>query len=159
MTLLIILLLILLGVILLLIEFVVIPGVTIAGIGGIVLFGYSIYLAFSEYGIWAGVITLLVIVILVPILFYRFFEGKLGKNMQLGSKITGKAINIDRHKVKVGDKGVALTRLTPVGKISVNDEYYEGKSTGHIIDTGTEIEVVKVLNNQIIVKPINIDQS
>ena len=74
MTFLIILLLIVLGVILLLIEFAVIPGVTIAGIGGTILFGYSIYLAFSEYGTWAGILTLLAIVIIVPVLFYRFFK-------------------------------------------------------------------------------------
>jgi membrane-bound ClpP family serine protease len=152
-------LLILLGVILLLIEFAVIPGVTIAGIGGAILFGYSIYLAFSEYGTWAGIITLLVIIVFIPLLFYKFFKGRFGKNMQLGTTITGKVVNVDRQKVKTGDKGIALTRLTPVGKISVNDETYEGKSTGHIIDAGTEIEVIKILNNQIIVKPINIDQS
>lgn len=159
MTLFIIILLILLGVVLLLIEFALIPGVTIAGIGGMILFGYSIYLAFSEYGTWAGIITLLAIVIIVPVLFYKFFKGRFGKKMQLRSTITGKARTIDKHKVKAGDKGVALTRLAPIGKVSVENETYEGKSTGHIIDAGTEIEVIKVLNNQIIVKPININQS
>jgi len=159
MTFLIILLLIILGVILLLIEFAVIPGVTIAGIGGTALFVYSIYLAFSEYGTMAGILTLLAIIILVPVLFYKLFRGRLGKNMQLGSAITGKAVNIDKEKVKPGDKGLTLTRLNPIGKISVDDETYEGKSTGQIIDPGTEIEVIKVLNNQIIVKPVKSNQS
>ena len=45
-----IILLIVLGLVLLLIEFAVIPGITVAGIGGFVLLALSVYIAFSEYG-------------------------------------------------------------------------------------------------------------
>lgn len=155
MTFIIILLLILLGIVLLLIEFAIIPGFTIAGIGGIVLLGYSIYLAFSVYGTIAGVATLLFIVIFIPILFYKFFKGRISKNMKLETKISGKAESFDKHKISAGDKGVSLTRLNPIGKVTINDEVCEGKSIGNFIDPGEEIEVVKVLNNQLIVKHIN----
>src|SRR5690554_2641294 len=53
-----IILLIFLGLLLLLIEFAVIPGVTIAGIGGFILLGLSVYIAFAEYGTGIGFITL-----------------------------------------------------------------------------------------------------
>lgn len=154
MTILIILLLIALGILLLLIEFAVIPGVTIAGIGGMALFAYSVYLAFSRFGTLAGIITLLFIIIAVPILFIRFFRGKIGKNMKLESTIKGHVNQVDEKKIAAGDQGVAITRLAPIGKAEVKNETYEAKSTGEFIDEGTPIEIIKVLPNQIIVKPI-----
>ena len=51
-----IILLILLGLLLLLIEFAVIPGVTIAGIGGFLLLAASVYIAFKELGTAAGLL-------------------------------------------------------------------------------------------------------
>jgi len=64
-----IILLIALGLVLLLIEFAVIPGITIAGIGGFLMLGASIYIAFLEYGTGAGFITLTVILIAAPVIF------------------------------------------------------------------------------------------
>ena len=58
-----IILLIFLGLLLLLIEFAVIPGVTIAGIGGFILLGLSVYIAFSSYGSGVGFLTLTFVLI------------------------------------------------------------------------------------------------
>ena len=154
MTILIILLLIFLGIVLLLLEFAVIPGITIAGIGGMVLFGYSIYLAFNTYGTYAGIGTLLFIVIVVPILMYKLLKGRLGKRMSLQSSIVGKANQIEDTRYHVGDKGVAVTRLGPIGKVEFDGQIMEGKSIGPMMDAGTEVEIVKILKNQIIVKPV-----
>ncbi|GET33672.1 hypothetical protein PbJCM13498_25350 [Prolixibacter bellariivorans] len=154
MTILTILLLIFLGIILLLLEFAVIPGITIAGIGGIVLFGYSIYLAFGAYGTAAGIGTLLFIIIVVPILMFKLLKGKIGDKMSLKSTIIGKTNLIEDTRFHAGDKGVTVTRLGPVGKVEFDGQVMEGKSTGPMMDAGTEVEIVKVLKNQIIVKPI-----
>ena len=88
MTILIILLLIFLGIILLLLEFAVIPGFTVFGVGGMALLGYSVYLAFVHYGNLAGIITVIFLITLIPILFLKFLKSKAGKKMQLDSKIT-----------------------------------------------------------------------
>ena len=45
-----IVLLILLGMILFLVEFFLVPGVTIAGIGGAILMGASVFMAFRTHG-------------------------------------------------------------------------------------------------------------
>ena len=71
-----IILLILLGLVLLLIEFAVIPGVTIAGIGGFLLLAASVYIAFTELGTAAGFITLIVVLILAPAMVYYFLKYK-----------------------------------------------------------------------------------
>lgn len=45
-----------LGIILLVLEFAVIPVFTIAGVGGIELLGYSVYLVYVHYGTWAEIL-------------------------------------------------------------------------------------------------------
>ncbi|MEN6455560.1 MAG: NfeD family protein [Prolixibacteraceae bacterium] len=153
MTILIILFLIFLGVLLLLLEFAVIPGVTIAGIGGAVLLGASIYLAFNEYGLAAGFLTLAFVVFAVPVLFFRFFKGRTGKKMVLQTEIKGKVNESETETVRVGDEGITVGRLAPMGKVRINNKVYEGKSQGGFVDQQVKIRVVEVLNTQIIVTP------
>lgn len=157
MTLLAIVLLILLGLLLLLIEFAVIPGVTIAGIGGAVLLIASIYVAFTGIGTVAGFITLAVVVIVSPLMIYYFFNSRSGKKMILESEIGGKIENFDPENLKVGDIGKTIGRLAPMGKIKVNGELVEAQSTGAFIDHQTDIRIIRINSNQIIVEPINIE--
>ncbi len=155
MNILIILFLIFLGILLLLLEFAVIPGVTIAGIGGVILLGVSVYIAFDSYGIIAGIITLAFVLIATPLLVYRFFKGKTGKKMVLESEITGKAVELDQDLIHVGDEGITLGRLAPMGRVRINNLTMEAKSTGAFIDQQVKIRVVEVLKSQVIVEPIN----
>ena len=150
-----IILLILLGLVLLLIEFAVIPGVTIAGIGGFLLLGASVYIAFSELGKTAGFITLLVVLIAAPAMVYYFFKSRTGKKMILEKNIGGKVQLINEEKVVVGDSGKTIGRLAPMGKVRVNGEVVEAQSTGSFIDHNTEIKVLKIVSNKIIVEPLN----
>jgi membrane-bound ClpP family serine protease len=154
MTILAIILLILLGLLLLLIEFAVIPGVTIAGIGGAALLITSVYIAFTGIGKIAGFITLAVVLIASPIMIYYFFKSRAGKKMILDSEIEGKIENFNPENLKVGDIGKTIGRLAPMGKIKVNGEVVEAQSTGVFIDHQTEIRIIKIKSNQIIVEPI-----
>lgn len=154
MTILAIILLILLGLLLLLIEFAVIPGITIAGIGGAVLLITSVYIAFTGIGKVAGFITLAVVVIASPLMIYYFFNSRSGKKMILESEINGKIENFNADNLKVGDIGKTIGRLAPMGKIKVNGEMVEAQSTGAFIDHQTDIRIIKIKSNQIIVEPI-----
>ena len=154
MTILIILLLIALGIILLLLEFVVIPGSTIAGVGGVVVLVYSVYLAFTHYGTWAGITTVILLISLIPILFLKFLKSRAGKKMQLGTKITGIVDVLEKERFKIGDQGKAISRLAPIGKVEINNHIVEGKSTGDFIDDGARVEVVSLQDNKLIVKQI-----
>lgn len=150
-----IILLIALGLVLLLIEFAVIPGITIAGIGGFLMLGASIYIAFLEYGTGAGFITLTVILIAAPLMFYYFLKSKASKKMMLESKIEGKVETFNNEKIAVGDVGKSIGRLAPSGKVKVNGEVIEAHSTGSFIDHNTDIKILKILSNKIIVEPLN----
>jgi len=150
-----IILLILLGLVLLMIEFAVIPGVTIAGIGGFVLMGISVYIAFADYGTGIGFATLAFVLIASPLLIYYFFKSRSGKKMILNSSILGKMEYINTQKIAVGDTGKTIGRLAPSGKVKVNGEVMEAQSIGGLVDHNTEIRVLKILSNKIIVEPVN----
>ncbi len=155
MTVLAIILLILLGLLLLLIEFTVIPGVTIAGIGGFVLLGLSVYIAFNHYGNLIGFLTLAVVLIASPMLIVYLFKSRTGKRMILETQVDGKVEMVNSEKIHAGDTGKTLGRLAPSGKVRVNGEVVEAQSTGSLVDPNTEIRVLKILPNKIIVEPLN----
>jgi membrane-bound ClpP family serine protease len=149
-----IILLILLGLLLLLIEFAVIPGVTIAGIGGFILLGLSVYIAFVSYGTGIGFLTLTFVLVASPLMIFYFFKSKTGKKMVLESLIDGKVEGVNTEKIHVGDAGKTLGRLAPSGKVKVNGEVLEAQSVGGFVDHNTEIKVIKILTNKIIVEPV-----
>ena len=149
-----IVLLIFLGFLLLMIEFAVIPGVTIAGIGGFLLLIASVYIAFVDYGTGAGFITLTFVLVATPLLIYYFFKSKAGKNMILEKNLEGRVDSVDEGKIKVGDIGKTVGRLAPMGKIKVNGEVVEAQSTGSFVDQNTKIRVLKIKLNKIIVEPL-----
>lgn len=154
MTILAIILLIALGLLLILIEFAVIPGITIAGIGGFLLLGISVYMAFIEYGSTAGFITLAFVLIASPFLIYYLFQSKTGKKLILESLIDSKVDTGIHKQIKVGDHGKTIGRLAPSGKAKVNGEVVEAVSTGGFVDHNINIKVVKILSNKIIVEPL-----
>ncbi|MCD6355389.1 MAG: NfeD family protein [Prolixibacteraceae bacterium] len=148
-----IILLILLGLLLLMIEFAVIPGVTIFGIGGFLLLIASVYIAFTEFGNATGFVTLAFVLIATPLMIYYFFKSRAGKKMILNSEVEGKVEIVDDKKIKIGDEGKTIGRLAPTGKVKVNGEVVEAQSTGAFIDPHAEIKVIKILSNKIIVEP------
>jgi membrane-bound ClpP family serine protease len=157
MNLLVILFLIFLGIVLLLIELTVLPGITIAGLGGLLLFGYSIYLAFSSYGTIGGLLALAFVLIVTPTMVMMLFKGKSGKRMMLKTVLHGTANEINEEKVKIGDIGVTIGRLAPMGKIKVNDEVVEVKSTGTFVDPGAKVRIIRIEKSLITVEPLNLD--
>jgi len=154
---LIIIFLIILGIVLLLIEFTILPGITVAGIGGFLVFAYSIYLAFTSYGTLVGFLTLAVVLIASPLLVVFVFKGKTGKKMVLNTVLTGIANEIDPEKVKVGDIGVTIGRLAPMGKIKVNGEVVEVRSTGLFVNPGEKVRIIQIEKSQITVEPLNLE--
>ncbi|MFV0366195.1 MAG: hypothetical protein ACK5JS_06805 [Mangrovibacterium sp.] len=151
-TILTILALIILGIILLFIEFAVIPGITIAGIGGIILFILSISLSFKHFGALAGVLTTLVVLIVAPILVQKFFKSKAGKKLLLETEIDAKVDTI--HDISIGDEGITVGRLAPVGKAKFGNQILESKSISGFVDANVKIKVIEISKTQIIVEPL-----
>ena len=60
--------------------------------------------------------------------------------------------NLTDDQIKVGDIGVTLTRLAPMGKIRINELVREAKSIEGYIDEHGEVEVVSIKGTRITVK-------
>lgn len=154
MTILAIIVLILLGLLLLLLEFAVVPGVTIAGIGGFLMLAGSVYLAFAQYGTAAGIITLVVVLTASPALIVYFFKSRAGKKMILETNIDSKVETFETDNIHPGDTGITTGRLAPTGKVRINDVTIEAQSTGSFIDHNRQVRVIKVYPGKIIVELI-----
>ncbi len=157
MNIIIILFLIILGIVLLMIEFTILPGITIAGLGGLLLFAYSTYLAFSSYGNTIGFLILAFILIVAPTIIVLLFKGKSGKKMVLKAVLHGVANEINHEKVNIGDIGVTIGRLAPMGKIKVNNEVVEVRSTGTFVNPGEKVRIIQIEKSQITVEPLNFE--
>lgn len=150
-----VILLLLLGVILLLVEFLLIPGISIAGVGSIISLAVSVFLAFKYWGNLVGIIVLLGIVVFVPVLIYFLLKGKTMKRMALNSDIDGKVQTVDNQKIHIGDIGETIGRLAPLGKAKFNGISAETRSLGNYVDPKTKVRVVNIEGNTVIVEPIN----
>ncbi|MBE6241364.1 MAG: serine protease [Bacteroidales bacterium] len=133
--------LIILGLVLLFAEILLIPGIGVAGILGVISMAVACYLAFVNYSLATGLIVLAVILVILILMLIWVLRAKTWKRMSLDTNIDSKAV-VQRINLAVGDRGVALTRLAPMGNARFDDEIVEVTSLEGIIPPGTEVEVV-----------------
>lgn len=145
--------LIVLGVFLLLVEFLIVPGVTVAGIagsifivGGVVL-GYHYHETPTSHYILIGTVFLLIGV------FALAFKTKTWQKLGLKTSIESHATEDVATLFKVGDTGKSVSRLAPIGKILVNETLVEARSLGGYIDPGIEVEIIRTEKNKLFVEP------
>jgi|AntAceMinimDraft_16_1070373.scaffolds.fasta_scaffold15546_1 membrane-bound ClpP family serine protease len=144
--------LIVIGLILLLLEIFVIPGTGIAGILGFAMVFFAIYKSYKDYDNPTGHYILVATLVVTFALLYFSFKSKTWKNTMLKSSINSKVNIIDKNLVKQGDIGKTVSRLAPSGKATINGVLYEVHTTGGFIDEKSEIIVLKIELNKIIVK-------
>ena len=149
--------LIFVGLLLFVIEFMLIPGVTIAGIGGAICLVTGIVMAFISFGTSTGMIVLGVTALVMVVTTVLMLRAKTWSKFMLKTAIDSKVdtVGSEEGKVKPGDRGTTVTRLAPGGKVMVNGEYFEAKSVDLLIDPKQEIEVIRIEDNKLIVKQIN----
>ena len=151
-----IIIIIVLGILLFVIEFLLVPGVTIAGIGGLVLTVFGVYKAFNDFGASVGVWVLIGTIILSVFVIAMSLRARTWDRLMLKTNVKGTVDKeLSDEQVKTGDRGKTLTRLAPMGKILVNDIVREAKSIDGFVDEHTEIEIVSIEGTRISVKPIN----
>ncbi|MFV0346617.1 MAG: NfeD family protein [Bacteroidales bacterium] len=138
-------------VILVVIEAVLLPGVSIGAIGAFLLGVYTIYYTYGVFG-WAGAVLVSIFVLVgVPILLYWLMFVRKKSAIRLDSKIDSKVVNDKIGNINIGDEVVALSRLTPMGKVTKNDDEYEAKSTIGFVSEGEMLTVIEIENNCLIV--------
>lgn len=144
-----------LGILLLFLEFFVVPGITVAGIGGLILLVLGIYFSYANYGLPVGNYMLLGTFGAIGLVFYLAYRTGAWEKITLKSEVKSTSHADVNINIKVGDIGKTVSRLAPMGTIMVNNQLFEASSKGLFVDENTEIEVIKIMNNRIIVKPKN----
>lgn len=143
------------GIILLLIELFVIPGFGIVGVLGLVSIFSSIFLSFDDFmtALTSLTITLLVTILLIILLWRRFQKSNAWRRFVLltrEDKSEGYKGARDYGDL-VGKTGVTLSPLRPAGIVQIENKRYDVVSDGTFISLNTEIKVVFVEGNRIVV--------
>lgn len=150
-----IVLLLVLGALFLMAELVLLPGVSVGGILALACDAAAAYFAFAWYGTTAGWITIGVIFAVAIVVTIFSLRAKTWQRLSLRQQITSSSMDTPQeHDVKVGDRGVAVTRLAPMGKVEIAGHTFEAKSATELIDQQSEVEVTGFENFNVLVKKV-----
>ena len=128
--------LIIAGLILFIIEVFLLPGISIAGIVSAGCLLYANYYAFDTLGTVPGCITLAVSAIGVVAITIWFMRSKTVDKLSLKKTIDYRPEPLKGLDLKVGDEGIALTRLALIGNAEFNGRIIEVRSSGVLKNEG-----------------------
>ena len=147
--------LVVLGAFFLVAELVFLPGLTFGLVLSLMGYGAARYLGFARLGFVGGVITLVIVVAISLLVTVLSLRAKTWQRLALNDKVDGQSMDTPSNSVNIGDKGVCVSRLSPMGKVNIAGKIYEAKSVDAYIDQRSEVEVVGFENFTVIVKKIN----
>lgn len=146
--------LVLLGLFFLVAELVFLPGAALGVILSLASYAAATYFAFVRIGMVGGFITLGIILLLSLIATIISLRAKTWQRFALKNKVEGQSMQTPAEEIKIGDCGVTISRLSPMGKVLIGGKEYEAKSAEAYIDQRTEVTVIGFENFTIIVKSI-----
>lgn len=146
--------LIIAGILFLLAEVILLPGVTIAGFVGAACMIGSVVYAFYYVNNTVGYITIAANVFIGVGAFVFVIKSNTLDHMALKTDIDAVVEQPDIQHLSVGEKGLSLSRLNPIGNVEFNQKYIvEARSiTGEFIDAECIVEIVRIENTSVYVK-------
>ena len=146
--------LLILGVVLMLVEMLLVPGVGIAGFLSLGSLGVACWYAFTAISSAAGWWTTLAAVLLLGVMVFFALRAKTWQRFELKTEMTSQ-MGTEAADVHVGDRGIAYTRLAPLGTGRFGSVSCEVKSYDNtMVAAGTPLEVVAIEENKPLVKPV-----
>jgi membrane-bound serine protease (ClpP class) len=143
-----------LGVVVLIAEF-LIPSAGLLSIVSVGLFGYSLFLVFTDVSTNAGIVflgaDLLVIPVLVIVGLKLLAQSPLALRRTLSSQegVTSQSAGL---AALIGKEGDAISLLRPAGIAEIDGKRYDVVSKGDFIEKGARVVVDAVTGNQIVVR-------
>lgn len=144
--------LVLLGVFFLVVELMLLPGVTIGTILSLVSYAVAVYMGFERFGLAGGAVTLAAVVAVSIATIVVSLRAKTWRKLSLKQKIESSSMETPSDTVKIGQHGITVSRLSPMGKVSIDGRIYEAKSIDAYVDQRSEVEVVGFENFTVVVK-------
>jgi len=146
---------ILVGVLLIIIEVIFIPGTTLVGILGTILIFYGLYISFTDLGAMYGVIISLCTVIIIASSIYYSIQKKVWKRYSLQTEIFGK---VDNDKIKgltIGQEGITISTLKPLGTAEFNNKRVEVSSLGGVfVEAKTRVRIINVKKGRVTIEKV-----
>ena len=136
---------------LLLAEIFLLPGITIAGIAGALFAIGGIAYAYT-IGVQVGNITLGSSVVVFGGIFLWLLRSNSFHRVSLKTNIESTVESPRNMDLNVGDEGMTLSRLAPIGKARFHQITIEAKSTGEFIDENTPVVIMRIEGYNVIVE-------
>ena len=128
------------------------PGTSLAGIvSAACLIGANV-LVFDGYGLSAGIIVLASSLIICLLAGIWMLRSKALDRISLKRTIDSTAATEEQLSVKVGDRGIAQTRLALIGNADFDGKIVQVQSADGFLDEKTPIVVTRVIDGQVWVK-------
>ena len=150
-----VILLILFGLGFIIAEIIFVPGTTLLGLFGLIFTIIGIIISYISFGAGVGTIVLIISVTFgVGSLIYALKSGVWEKFALKGS-IDSKVNEGEKEDLQVGEEGLTISSLRPMGKGEFKEKIYEITTLGNYLTADTKVRIVSIKNNKIIVEPIN----
>ncbi|MFT5056018.1 MAG: membrane-bound serine protease (ClpP class) [Pseudoalteromonas distincta] len=146
--------LIVLGILLILVEIFFTPGFIIGLVGAATLV-VGLVNTYSEYGYAFGNITLIGVLVFLGTVIVLAFKNGIWNRFAIADVIVGKANNIDKLTINIGDVGETISAIRPAGSAIIGGQKMEVHTEGSLLLAKEAIVVTKILNNKIYVEKTN----
>ena len=140
------------GLLLFMAEVFLIPGLSLAGIASAGCLIYVNYYAFAQLGATGGLVTLIISLCSYIIMLSWFLRSKAIDKLALKKNIDSTVGTPAEQEVKIGDTGVAITRLALIGNAEINGKIIEVKSADGFLNEHTPIVVERIMEGIIMVR-------
>jgi len=144
------------GLVLVIVELVFIPGTTVVGLLGVIFSIVGVVITYNHFGDETGFYVLMSTLLVTAIaLFYSFRSGAWGR-FSLKSSIDSKVNEGETATLQVGDEGVTVSTLRPVGKAEFSNKQYEVRTLGNYIEANKKVKIIQLQPNLITVELLDI---
>jgi len=148
-----VIIMLLLGFGLILVEVFITPG-AIVGILGLICIVYGIYFGYQNLSLWQAHSYMGISLAISLFLLVKLLSGDTYSRIANKDTIKGRMNQRDLLNIKVGDKGITISALRPSGNALFDQLKCEVLTEGDFVYTNTEVEVIKIDQDKIFVKPI-----
>lgn len=139
------------AIVLILLEIFLLPGITVAGVGGFIFAAGGLIYAYTISS-FVGNMTVLASVAVFAVAFFWLLRSNSFSRVALKTDVDSRLTSSRDLGIKPGDEGMTLSRLAPIGKARINGIIVEARSLDELIDEHTPIVVMRVDGCNVVVQ-------
>ncbi|MEJ7647238.1 MAG: NfeD family protein [Chryseolinea sp.] len=148
--------LLLVGLALTIIELFFVPGTTVVGILGLIFSIAGIVVSYNHLGSPTAKYILTGMLVVSLVAFVVSFRSGAWSKFSLKTSMDGRVNEGILSTINIGDEGITLSNLRPVGKAEFNQKAYEVKTTGSFVESGAKVKITQIESHQIVVEPLKL---